>query len=106
MAVSPDYTNLYVANNGDDTVVHFAVASNGVLTAKDTVTLSAPPVSLAVNAAGNTLYVVSGTTTATLTEYTLSSGTIGSAAAQINLTIPGYTSDSIVPTGVTVLAQQ
>ena len=31
-------------------------------------------------------------------------GTIGSAAAQVNLTIPGYTSDSIVPTGVTVLA--
>ncbi len=103
MAVSPDYTNLYVANNGDDTVVHFAVASNGVLTSKDTITLSAPPTSLAVDAAGKTLYVVSGTTTATLTVYTLSSGAIGSAAAQINLTIPGYTSDSIVPTGVTVL---
>ncbi len=49
---TPDYTNLYVANGGDDTVVHFAVASNGVLTSKDTITLSAPPISLAVNAAG------------------------------------------------------
>ena len=45
MAVSGDYTNLYVANHGDNTVVHFAIASNGVLTAKDTITLSAPPVS-------------------------------------------------------------
>jgi DNA-binding beta-propeller fold protein YncE len=103
MAVTPDYTNLYVANQGDDTVVHFAVASDGVLTSKDTITLSAPPTSLAVNAAGNALYVVSGSTSATLSVYTLSSGTIGSAAAQINLTIPGYTSDSVVPTGVTVL---
>jgi 6-phosphogluconolactonase len=103
MAVTPDYSNLYVANRGDDTVVHFAVASNGVLTSKDTITLSTPPASLAVNAAGNALYVVSGSTSATLTVYTLSSGTIGSAAAQVNLAIPGYTSDSIVPTGVTVL---
>ena len=103
MAVTPDYSNLYVANGGDDTVVHFAIASNGVLTSKDTITLSAPPTSLAVNAAGNALYVVSGSTSATLTVYTLSSGAIGSAAAQVNLTIPGYTSDSIVPTGVTVL---
>ena len=59
---------------------------------------------MAVNAAGTYLYVVSGTTSATLTVYPLSSGAIGSAAAQINLTIPGYTSDTIVPTGVTVLA--
>src|SRR5262249_32741549 len=36
MAVSADYTNLYVAHAGDNTVVHFAVAPNGVLTAKDT----------------------------------------------------------------------
>ena len=49
MAVTSDYTNLYVANHGDDTVVHFAVASNGVLTAKDTVTLSTAPTSVAVN---------------------------------------------------------
>jgi 6-phosphogluconolactonase (cycloisomerase 2 family) len=104
MAISSDYTNLYVGNAGNNTVVHFEIASNGVLTAKDTVTLSDPPVSLAVNTAGTYLYVVSGTTTATLTEYALSSGTIGSAAAQVALQIPGFTTDAVVPTGVTVLA--
>jgi 6-phosphogluconolactonase (cycloisomerase 2 family) len=104
MAVSSDYTNLYVGNAGNNTVVHFEIASNGVLTAKDTVTLSDTPVSLAVNTAGTYLYVVSGTTTATLTEYALSSGTIGSAAAQVALQIPGFTTDAVVPTGVTVLA--
>jgi DNA-binding beta-propeller fold protein YncE len=39
-----------------------------------------------------------------LTEYSLSSGTIGSAAAQIVLQIPGFTTDAVVPTGVAVLA--
>ncbi|HEX3893183.1 MAG TPA: beta-propeller fold lactonase family protein [Terriglobales bacterium] len=104
MAVSADYTNLYVAHAGDNTVVHFAVASNGVLSSKDTVTLSGPPVSLAVNSAGTYLYVVSGTTAATLTEFPLSGGTIGSATAQLALQIPGFTTDNVVPTGVAVLA--
>ena len=104
MAVSSDYTNLYVANAGNNTVVHFEIAPNGVLTAKDTVTLSDPPVSLAVSTAGTYLYVVSGTTSATLTEYALSSGAIGSASTQIALQIPGFTTDAVVPTGVTVLA--
>jgi 6-phosphogluconolactonase (cycloisomerase 2 family) len=49
------------------------------------------------------LYVVSGTTSATLTEYALSSGVIGSATSQQILSIPGYASDSIVPTAVTIL---
>lgn len=104
MAASSDYTNLYVAHAGSKSVVHFAIAPNGVLTSKDTVTLTAPPVALAVNSAGTYLYVVSGTNTATLTEYSLSSGTIGSAAAQIVLQIPGFTTDALVPTGVAVLA--
>ncbi len=104
MVVSSDYANLYVANAGNNTVVHFEIAPNGVLTSKDTVTLSDPPVSLAVNTAGTYLYVVSGTTSATLTEYALSSGAIGSVTAQIALQIPGFTTDSVVPTGVTVLA--
>ena len=103
MAISPGYSNLYVGHAGDNTVVHFDVASNGVLTAKDTITLSQPPVGLAVNAAGTALYVVSGTTTATLTEYSLSSGTIGGVTAQVNLQIPGFTTDVVVPTAVTVL---
>ena len=104
MAVSADYTNLYVAHAGNSTIVHFAVSPNGVLTSKDTVTLSGPPVALAVNSAGSYLYAVSGTTTATLTEYPLSSGAIGSPTAQIALQIPGYTTDAVVPTGVAVLA--
>jgi 6-phosphogluconolactonase (cycloisomerase 2 family) len=104
MAVSSDYSNLYVANAGDNTVVHFAVAANGVLTSKDTLTLSAPPVALAVDSAGTYLYVLYGSTSATLGEYALSSGTIGTAAATESLLIPGFGSDSMVPTGVFVLA--
>lgn len=103
MAISPGYSNLYVAHRGDNTVVHFNVASNGVLTAKDTVTLSEPPVSLAVNATGTALFVVSGTTSATLSEYALSSGTLGNVTAQTSLQIPGYETDAVVPTAVTVL---
>ncbi len=104
IAVTATYTDLYVANAGNNTVVHFAIATNGVLTAKDTISLSGPPVALAVSTPGTYLYVVSGTTTATLTEYALSSGTIGTATAQIALEIPGFTSDAVVPTGVNVLA--
>ena len=112
MAMTSDYANLYVANQGTSSspgsVVHFAIASNGVLTQKDTVATSSTPVSLAVNAAGTYLYVVSGTTSATLTAYPLASGTIGSAVATKPLklynTYASYSSDVIVPTGVTVLA--
>jgi 6-phosphogluconolactonase (cycloisomerase 2 family) len=59
---------------------------------------------MSVSPDGNTLYVISGSTTATLTAYALSSGTLGSAANQVSLTIPGFASDSVVPTGVAVLA--
>jgi len=104
LAVTPDYANLYVANQGNNSVVHFAIAGNGVLTQKDLVTTSTKPVSLAVNSAGTYLYVISGTATSTLTEYSLSSGTIGAVASQVTLAIPSYTTDSLVPTGITVLA--
>jgi 6-phosphogluconolactonase (cycloisomerase 2 family) len=112
MAMTSDYANLYVANQGTSSspgsVVHFAIASNGVLTQKDTVATSSTPVSIAVNAPGTYLYVVSGTTSATLTAYSLSSGTIGAAVATKPLklynTYASYSSDVIVPTGVTVLA--
>jgi 6-phosphogluconolactonase (cycloisomerase 2 family) len=103
MANSPDYANLYVANQGNNSVVHFAIATNGVLTKKDSITLPDAPVSLAVNAGNSYLYVVSGTTSATLTEYSLSSGAIGSVAAQEPLSVPGYAGDALVPTGVTAL---
>jgi 6-phosphogluconolactonase (cycloisomerase 2 family) len=105
MAVSSDYANLYVANAGNNTIVHFTIASSGVLTAQnDSVTTTTTPVSIAVNAAGTYLYVISGTTSATLTEYALSSGTINSTVVQTQpLTLSGYTSDTLVSTAVTVL---
>ena len=104
MTASPDYAHLYVANQGNNSIVHFAIATDGVLTKKDSVTLSDAPVFMAVNAANTYLYVVSGTTSATLTAYSLSAGTIGSAAAQESLSIPGFAGDTLIPTGVAVLA--
>ena len=104
MAVTSNYANLYVANQGNKTVVHFTIADTGVLTQKDSITLAATPVSLAVNSAGTYLYVVSGTASGTLSEYALSSGAIGAATATVSLVLPSYTDDTIVPTGVVVLA--
>jgi len=102
MVASAKYTDLYVANQGDSTVVHFAISSNGVLAKKDTVTLSATPSALAENAAGTFLYVVSNS--GTLTEFALSSsGTIGAVTQQESLVVPGFTGDVILPSGVTVL---
>jgi 6-phosphogluconolactonase (cycloisomerase 2 family) len=104
VAVTSDYANLYVANQGNNSVVHFNIASNGVLTQKDTLTTSTTPVSLAVSTDNKYLYVVSGTSSATLSEYVLSSGTIGALATpQVNLQVPGFTGDTIIPTGVNVL---
>jgi 6-phosphogluconolactonase (cycloisomerase 2 family) len=104
MTTSSDYANLYVVNQASSNVAHFAIAGNGVLSQKDVVTTSASPVSVAVNAAGTYLYVVSGPNPAVLTEYSLSSGTIGSAVATIPLTLSGDPLDVIAPTGVNVLA--
>jgi 6-phosphogluconolactonase (cycloisomerase 2 family) len=108
MAVTSDYQNLYVANGGNNTIVHFTISSNGVLTADShTVTLGATPVSLAVNTAGTYLYVVSGTSSATLTEYSLTSGAIGGVAAQVTLSLPlssGHSGDTLIPTSITVLS--
>ncbi|HEY3704844.1 MAG TPA: beta-propeller fold lactonase family protein [Terracidiphilus sp.] len=103
MTASTDEANLYVANADNNTVVHFAISSDGKLSSKDTVTLAEPPTALAINDAGTFLYVVSGTTTATLTEYTVTSGAIGSVAAQQSLVIPGFSGDTTIPTGVAVL---
>lgn len=105
IATTGNYYHLYVANATSKNVVHFSIATNGVLTAKETISFSTAPVALAVNAASTYLYVVSGTTSATLTEYPLSTqGVIGNATAQLPLTVPAYSGDSIVPTGVSVLA--
>ena len=102
MTTTSDYANLYLANKGNKTVVHYAIASNGVVAAADTVTLATTPTALTVNASNTYLYVVSGTTSATLTAYPLAAGVIGSATATA-LTIPGYATDTVIPTGVNVL---
>jgi 6-phosphogluconolactonase (cycloisomerase 2 family) len=104
MAMTSDYYNIYVANQGNNTVVHFTVADSGVLTQADSVTLPNTPVSIAVNAANTYLYVVSGTSSATLTEYALSSGKIGAATSTQTLTLAAYPTDTILLTGVVVLA--
>ena len=109
MATTSDYNNLYVANQGNNSIVHFTVGVNGNLTQAGTVTVATTPVYIAVSPANNYLYVVSyspaaTTPTAVLTEYSLSSGTIGSVTATQPLTIPEFTSDLIIPTGVSVLS--
>jgi 6-phosphogluconolactonase len=104
MAETSDYNNIYVANQGNKTVVHFTVADSGTLTQADSITLANTPVYMAVNQADTYLYVISGTSSATLTEYALSSsGVIGSATATVSLTLPGYPTDTILPTGVVAL---
>ena len=104
MAMTSDYNNVYVANQGNNSVVHFTVADTGVLTQADVITLPNAPVSIAVNGANTYLYVVSGTSSATLTEYALSNGKIGAATSTQTLTVPGYATDTILSTGVVVLA--
>jgi 6-phosphogluconolactonase (cycloisomerase 2 family) len=104
VAVTSDFAHLYVANQGNNSVIHFTIASSGAVTKADAVTLAGAPVSLAVNAANTYLYVVSGTKTATLTEYALSAGVIGAVVSQQTLTLPGYAGDTLVPTSVFALA--
>ncbi|HEX8711136.1 MAG TPA: beta-propeller fold lactonase family protein, partial [Terracidiphilus sp.] len=70
----------------------------------DTLTTAQAPTAIAVNKADTYLYVVSGTTSATLTEYPLDkSGKIGAPVAQENLTLPAFPADTILGTGVAVL---
>jgi 6-phosphogluconolactonase (cycloisomerase 2 family) len=105
MATTANYYHLYVANQGNNSVVHFSIDDHGNLSQKESVTLPAPPVSIAVNQANTYLYVVSGTTSATLTEYPISNlGVIGSPTATVSLTLPGFAGDTIIPAGVAVLA--
>lgn len=104
MAVSANYYNLYVANASSNNVVHFSVGSNGVLAKSDSITLSAAPVSVAVSIDNKYLYVVYGTSSATLDAYSLSSsGAIGSLVSEQTLTVPGYGSDTIIPSGIAVI---
>ena len=103
LAVDSSYNDLYVANEDSNNVTHFAIASDGTLSQKDTITTAEPPVALVVNQAGTYLYVLSGTTSATLTEYSLSSGAIGSATATQTLSLSSHPSDNLSPTAIGVL---
>ncbi|WP_058186210.1 lactonase family protein [Terracidiphilus gabretensis] len=104
LAVDGTYANLYVANQGNNTVVHFTIDGSGNLKNSDSITLPDTPVALAVAPSGSALFVAYGSSSATLAEYSLSSGTIGSAVALQTLTVPGYEGDTVVPTAVTVMA--
>ncbi len=116
MAVTSDYANLYVANAGSSSIVHFSIGLSGELTKEDTVTTAETPVSIAVNPAGTFLYLVSqvppasGSPSCTLpssgslTVYPLSSGKIGAPTTLPAFSVSGYGGDVLVPTGVTVLA--
>lgn len=104
MAVSGNYYHLYVANATTKNVVHFSIADSGVITKQDAITLPDTPVAVAVSSASNYLYVVYGSSSATIAEYPLNtSGTIGALASQQVLTVPSNPSDKIIPTGVAVI---
>jgi len=105
MALTSDYSNLYVANASSKNVVHFAIATNGNLTAKETLTLSDTPVALAVDPNSKFLYVLYGTSKAYLGVYALSSGTLATSATNVKqLTSLALSNDVVVPTGLTVIS--
>jgi 6-phosphogluconolactonase (cycloisomerase 2 family) len=105
MAISSDYANLYVANSGSKIVAHFTINMNGVPKAADSITLTSAPVALAVDSTSTYLYVVTGGDAPALTSYSLAKGVIGSVAAQQALNLGGnYANDMLIPTGITVLA--
>jgi 6-phosphogluconolactonase (cycloisomerase 2 family) len=59
-AVSVDGKNLYVANQGDNTLVQFTIGGSGALTVANTTKLSSEgtvPVAISMNGAGTLLYV-------------------------------------------------
>ena len=103
MATTADYANLYVANQSNNSLVHFTVGPDGQLTQKDLVTVPFVPASIAVNQAATYIYVAGGSGPGHLAAYPLASGTIGTLASNTSLTVPGYSSDVLVPTAVTVL---
>jgi 6-phosphogluconolactonase len=109
MVTTTDYANLYVANQSNNSVVHFLVNNDGSLTQKESVTVPFVPASVAIsqgassNPENTTLYVAGGTNPAEVAVYPISSGALGSLAQTVTLTVPGFTSDVMVATGVTVL---
>lgn len=104
LTASADYQDLYVANQGNNSIVHFLINTDGSLTQKDSVNAPFTPSSIATNTAGTYLYVVGGSSPGKLAVYSISAGTIGNLVATVNLTLPSDPGDTIVPTGVNVLA--
>ena len=118
-AVSTDFANLYVANQGDSSLVQFSIAGNGVLKAVTTISLSSEgntPVAIAMNTAGTLLFVANrfqpGCTTATtganacnggaLAVFPVAaSGALGSPVANGSL---NYWPVGVNPTAVNALA--
>lgn len=118
---SANYHDLYVANQGNSTIVHFQINGDSSLTQKDVLTLSSEgntPVAVGINQAGTFLFVVTAyqpgcsaplTCSGAISVYPLSSGAIGAPVANgalnyfpLNLT-GKYASDFIMPTGISVL---
>lgn len=103
LATTADFANLYAANQSNNSLVHFTIANDGTLTQKESVTVPFTPNAIAVNTGGSFIYVVGGSNPGKLAVYPLSSGNIGTLASTISLTVPGNTTDLLVPTGVNVL---
>ena len=119
MAVSTDFANLYVANQGSSTLVQFSISGSAALASVSTITLSSEgntPVGIAMNAAGTLLYVVNqyqpGCSTAVAGAATCNggalavfpvgtTGTLGSPVANGSLS---YWPVGINPTAVNPLA--
>jgi 6-phosphogluconolactonase len=118
LAVTSNYQNLYVANQGTSNIVHFSIATTGELSQKQSIALATEgttPVAIAINPASTRLYVLSSQLPgkiagAALSVFPLASdGTIGSPFTNGSLqywplTVPGHESDLIVPTGLAVMA--
>lgn len=115
-ATSTDFQHLYVANQGDSTIVEFSIAGNGALTSVKTTTLSAEgntPVSLSMSGDGTLLYVANkyqpGCSSASITPCggalavfpVGSDGSLGASVAQGSL---NYVPVGVNPTAVNALA--
>lgn len=118
VAVSTDFANLYVANQGDSSLVQFSIGGNGVLKAVSTISLGSEgntPVAIAMNTAGTLLFVANkyqpGCTTTMLDNGTCpgalavfpvsSTGALGTPVANGSL---NYWPVGVNPTAVNSLA--
>jgi len=118
MAASTDFKHLYVANQGDSSLVAFSISSTGVLASPTTASLSAQgntPVAINMNAAGTLLYVLNryqpGCSTATTGAESCNGGALavfpvgtdGTLGAAVSNGSLSYWPVGINPTSVTSL---